>query len=39
MCYAHDNKQKNYCLGAKKFIENDILSGNGENAAHLLLLQ
>ena len=39
MWYVHDNKQKKYCLGAKKFMDNDIFSGNGENTVHLWLLQ
>ena len=39
MWYAHDNKQKSYCLGAKKSMDNDIFSGNGENTVHLFLLK
>ena len=39
MRYIHDNKQKNYCLGAKKFMDKDIFSGNGENTVQLWLLQ
>ena len=29
--YLHGNKQKNYCLRAKKLMDNNIFSGDGEN--------
>ena len=38
MWYVHDIKQKNYCLGAKKFMDNDIDSGNGENNCLLVVI-
>ena len=38
MWYVHDNKQKNYCLGAKKFMDYDIFSGNGEKYCSLKVI-
>ena len=36
--YVRDNKQKNYCLGVKKFMDNDIFSGNGEKYCSLVVI-
>ena len=38
MWYVHDNKQKNYCLGAKKFMDNDIFFGNSEKYCSLKVI-
>ena len=38
MWYVHGNKQKNYCLGAKKFMDNNIFSGNGEKNCSLVVI-
>ena len=39
MRYVHDNKQKNYCLGAKKSMDNDIFLVMVKNTDLLWLLQ
>ena len=39
MWCVHDNKQKNYCLGAKKFMDNDIFLGNGEKYCILVVIR
>ena len=33
-----DNKKKNYCLGAKKFMDNDIFSDNVEKYCSLVVI-
>ena len=38
MWYVHDNKQKNYFLGAMKFMDNDIFSDNGEKYCSLVVI-
>ena len=38
MWYVDDNKQKNYCLGAKKLIDNNIFSSNGEKYCLLVVV-
>ena len=38
MRYVNDNKQKNYYLGAKKLMDNDIFSGNEEKYCSLVVI-
>ena len=38
LIYVHGNKQKNYCLWAKKMMDNNTFSGEGENYCSVVVV-
>ena len=36
--YVHGNKQKNYCLWAKKLMDNNVFSSDGEKYCSVVVI-